>query len=68
MTTPSVAAGETILTLPEVARMLRVPEATVRWWRHVGTGPKGFTVGRYVRYRLSDVTAFIDAQLAGEQS
>ena len=43
------------------------PVATLRWWRHVGTGPHSFKIGRGVRYRLSDVHAWIDQQ-HGQQS
>ncbi|MFT4010697.1 MAG: hypothetical protein QM655_11725 [Nocardioidaceae bacterium] len=39
-----------MLMLKEVAALLRVPEATMRYWRHCGTGPRSFTIGRSVRY------------------
>jgi excisionase family DNA binding protein len=54
--------GHELLTVEEVADLLRVPVATVRWWRHVGSGPQGFKVGRFVRYRAADVYAWIEAQ------
>jgi hypothetical protein len=41
--------------------------ATLRWWRHVGIGPHSFKIGRDVRYRISDVRAWIDRQ-HGQQS
>jgi excisionase family DNA binding protein len=51
-----------LLTVTEVADLLRVPVATVRWWRHKGDGPRGFRLGRHVVYQLSDVTAYIARQ------
>lgn len=53
------------MTTAEVAELLRVPEVTVRYWRHNGTGPRGFKVGRHVRYAREDVDKFVD-QLRGE--
>lgn len=51
------------LTLAEVARLLRVPPATVRYWRHQHTGPRSFRIGRHVRYRQSDVLHWIARQI-----
>jgi predicted DNA-binding transcriptional regulator AlpA len=52
-----------ILTTEETAAMLKSPVATVRWWRHKGVGPKSFVLGsRKVRYRRSDVLAWLDEQ------
>ena len=51
-----------LLTISEVADLLRKPVATLRWWRHVGTGPRSFKVGRGVRYRASDVHGWVDQQ------
>ena len=50
---------ERLLTTEETAELLNVPEATLRWWRHRRTGPKGFRLGsRKVMYKLSDVIAW----------
>jgi hypothetical protein len=32
-------AGDELLTISEVAAIVRVPIATLRYWRHLGTGP-----------------------------
>ncbi len=54
-----------VLTLNEVAEMIRVPAAILRYWRHVGTGPESFKMGpRRVVYREQDVLKWIDAQYA----
>lgn len=49
------------LTTEEVAEILRTPSETVRYWRHVGKGPKSFKVpgGRRVLYAREDVEKFI---------
>ena len=39
-------AGDELLTIAEVADVVRVPVATLRYWRHLGTGPHSFRVGR----------------------
>jgi excisionase family DNA binding protein len=51
-----------LLTVTEAATLLRVPVATLRYWRHLGTGPCGFRAGRHVLYRLSDLRNWIDQQ------
>ena len=33
-------ADNELLTLEEVAVVVRVPVATMRYWRHLGTGPR----------------------------
>ena len=48
------------LTTAEVAEELRMPAETVRYWRHVGMGPKSFKIGRRVLYAVEDVQTFID--------
>lgn len=48
------------LTTDDVAEIARTSPATVRYWRHCGTGPLAGKVGRRVLYRESDVTAWLD--------
>lgn len=54
---------EELLTTEEVAGLLRTPVATIRYWRHLGTGPQGIKMGRRVLYREADVRRWIDAKL-----
>ena len=51
-----------LLTITEAAELLRAPVATLRYWRHLGTGPRSFRLGRRVLYRRDDLHAWIDAQ------
>lgn len=48
------------LVTAEVAAITRAPVETVRYWRHVGKGPRSFKVGRRVLYRRSDVEAWLE--------
>jgi len=51
------------LTLPEVAEHYRTTEATVRYWRHRGYGPKGAKLGARVLYPREEIARF-DRELA----
>jgi predicted DNA-binding transcriptional regulator AlpA len=53
---------EKLLRLPEVAELTGLPENTLRFWRHQGTGPQSARLGRRVVYRERDVVAWIDEQ------
>lgn len=54
--------GEEMLTLQEACAFLRVPEGTLRYWRHLGTGPRSFKVGRHVRYWRADLIVWLTEQ------
>ena len=51
-----------LLTITEAAELLRAPVATLRYWRHLGTGPRSFGLGRRVLYRSDDLRAWVDAR------
>lgn len=55
-------ADDELMTIKEVAAIVRVPEATLRYWRHLGTGPHGFRIGRSVRYWHNDVLLWLEEQ------
>jgi predicted DNA-binding transcriptional regulator AlpA len=57
---------ERLLTLEEVADLLRIPMATLYRQRYVGDPPGslGFRVGRHVRFRNADLEAWINHQVA----
>lgn len=55
-------AEDQLLTIDEVADIVRVPVATLRYWRHLGTGPDSFRIGRGVRYWRSVVYTWLYAQ------
>ena len=51
MTQPATGREPDLLTITEAADLLRAPVATLRYWRHLGTGPRSFRLGRRVLYR-----------------
>ena len=55
-------ANDELMTMKEVAALVRVPEATLRYWRHLGKGPRGFRVGRSVRYWRTEVALCLEEQ------
>ena len=67
MPDPTTSTPSDLLTITEAAEILRAPVATLRYWRHLGTGPRSFRLGRRVLYRRDDLHTWIDAQhdLAG---
>lgn len=53
-----------LLTPAELSEMLGKPERSLGQWRYLGLGPKFVKVGNSVRYRESDVLAWLDANTA----
>jgi excisionase family DNA binding protein len=49
-----------LLTVGELARILRVPKATIYRWRSTSAGPRGYSIGRHVRFRWEDVEAWLE--------
>lgn len=60
-------ADDQLLTLQEVADVVRVPVATLRYWRHLGTGPRSFRIGRSVRYWRTEVFSWLESQSCDSQ-
>jgi excisionase family DNA binding protein len=58
----SMEASERLMTLTEVADLLGIPVATLYGWRYRGDGPRGYRIGRHVRYRRAAVEAWIETQ------
>ena len=63
MSEPTAGHPPDLLTISEAAELLRAPVATLRYWRHLGTGPRSFRLGRRVLYRRDDLQAWVDEQL-----
>jgi excisionase family DNA binding protein len=49
-----------LLTPDEVAVFLGVPLRTIYRWRSRGDGPRGYRVGRHVRYRVDDIEDWLE--------
>ncbi len=48
-----------LMTTADVAQRVRTSPSTVRYWRHIGYGPRGFLVGRRVLYSAADVETWL---------
>ncbi|MFD6412137.1 helix-turn-helix domain-containing protein [Nocardia asteroides] len=48
----------------EVSQRLQIPEKTLANWASLGKGPRFARMGRYRRYRFSDLLAWEEAQIA----
>jgi excisionase family DNA binding protein len=59
MPDPTNGSPSDLLTITEAAELLRAPVATLRYWRHLGTGPSSFRLGRRVVYRRDDLHNWI---------
>jgi len=59
---PTERLTESLMSLEEVAGYLGVPVRTVYSWRATSKGPRGFRVGKFVRYKASDVAAWLERQ------
>lgn len=51
-----------LFTMAELARLLRLPDGTLRYWRNLHIGPPSFKVGRHVRYARTDVEQWLRNQ------
>lgn len=57
---------ERLLSPQQLADYLEIPVKTLYTWRHRNTGPRGFRVGKHLRYRWSDVEAWLADRIAEE--
>ena len=54
------------LTPENLVEMFELPSVeTVYQWRRKRTGPRGFRVGRHLRFDPADVRAWVDSQREG---
>lgn len=59
------AMSDPLLTLSRAAEYLSIPAPTLLTWRsrYPGRGPRAVKVGGLLRYRLSDLDAWVEAHL-----
>ena len=57
-----------LLTVKELAELLQVPVPTIHNWRYRRQGPKGFRVGRHIRFLKSDVESWLASQRESDRS
>lgn len=58
----TVARRDKLMSADELSDYLGIPIATLYQWRHKGTGPPAFRVGRHLRYDPAAVRSWLDAQ------
>ena len=57
-------AGDEILYLPETAAFVRKSVGTLRYYRHLGIGPRSFRHGRNVAYWKTDLILWLAEEAA----
>lgn len=56
---------EVLWSVEEVSDFLQVPVNTLYQWRHKGTGPVAFRVGRFLRYDPATVRTWLTDAAGG---
>lgn len=49
-----------LLTIDEVATFARQSPNTLRYWRHIGKGPRSARIGSRIMYRRQDVIDWVN--------
>jgi excisionase family DNA binding protein len=62
MTLPNHMEPPRLMTIGELAEYLQIPRETIYRWRKYGGGPCGFRMGRHIRFRRSEVEAWLEAR------
>ncbi len=60
--------AETLLSPLEVAQQLMVPIGTLYNWRTAGKAPRAYRVGKHLRFRQSDVDAWLEQRADAPRS
>ncbi|EGD44056.1 conserved domain protein [Nocardioidaceae bacterium Broad-1] len=61
----SQLSPEILWSVEEVSDFLQVPVNTLYQWRHKGTGPSAFRVGRFLRYDPAVVRDWLSSMAGG---
>ncbi len=56
----TIQANDKLMTQAQVKEITGLADSTLEQWRLKGKGPKFIKLGRLVRYRTSDLQAYID--------
>lgn len=66
-TTAAPTAPRRWMSVTEFSAYLGIKEKTAYQWRLRGHGPRGISIGKFVRYDLTDVDAWLDALKDGDK-
>jgi excisionase family DNA binding protein len=61
-----VGHSERLLSAQGLADYLEVPVKTIYAWRLRNTGPRGFRVGKHLRFRWRDVESWLSDRIGEE--
>lgn len=56
------------LTSADLAARYHLTASTIRYWRHIGYGPRGIKIGRQTLYPIAEVERFEREQAAKESA
>jgi len=59
---------EKMLSVDELAELLGVPRCTVYRWSSDRTGPPAYRVGRFLRYRPTEVESWLNSRRHDERA
>ena len=62
---PATNTPETLLNEHDVARITGLSGASVRRWRLLRQGPRYLKIGSAVRYKASDISAWLESRPTG---
>jgi helix-turn-helix protein len=51
-----------VITTEELAVLAHTTRNTVRYWKHIGKGPKAFKLGKRIVYRREDGETWVNEQ------
>ena len=60
MSTEVTLLDKEFLTINDLCELLSVTPKTVASWRYRGVGPASYKAGKHVRYKRSDVEAWME--------
>lgn len=65
-----VASGDPLLTIDQAAEYLAIPKSTIYTWRtrRKGQGPRAVKFGGALRYRRSDLDAWVRQHLEEDEA
>jgi DNA-binding transcriptional MerR regulator len=66
--TPLAGHQTPYLTSEDLATRYRTAVSTIRYWRHIGYGPKGIKIGRRVLYTQAAIDRFEQEQAEKESA
>lgn len=58
----SIERPDELLTLDELCAMLKISKDTAYKQRATGTGPPGYRIGKHLRFKRSDVLAWLETK------